>query len=106
VNRRPTICSLHLTDTPRSHRDTVVGMAFFARTGPPETTCQECRFWDRPRYLPGGKGAAQFAFRCLKAVELAKRARRSGRLPAVPADAPSCRYFEPRGRGAGKDSAP
>jgi hypothetical protein len=74
-------------------------MAFFAWTGPEGETCKSCQHWDRPEHLPGGKAAAQLAYPCLKARELANRARRSGRLPAVPAATPACRYFETRHRG-------
>jgi hypothetical protein len=88
------IATLHLTDTKREHRDSVPGMAHFAWTGPAGTTCAQCGFWDRPKYLPAGKAVA---YRCLKACELARRARRRGRLAAVPATTPTCRYFEPRG---------
>jgi hypothetical protein len=94
------IVTPHLTDAKSEHVDSVPGMAHFAHTGPEGTTCSQCRFWDRPKHIPGGKAAALLAFQCLKARELAGLLHHKGRrLPAVPAATRACRYFETRHRG-------
>lgn len=85
----------HLTTSPVDAlaRASHPGMAHFARTGPVNTTCRECIFWDHGPHdyrAKGGKyrGLIEPA-RCKKYQQITARPG-----DKVPDDAPACRYFE------------
>jgi hypothetical protein len=73
-------------------RTTHKGQAYWANTGPFGTTCGECVFWGyfRTRRTTAGEAVkARHVQACAKFHEL------TGKHGAVvPANAPSCRYFE------------
>jgi hypothetical protein len=53
------------------------GMAHFAGTGPENTTCKTCSWYTKDRF-------------CLKF----RRMMMTRKSPMVPADTPSCKYYE------------
>jgi len=62
---------------------TIDGMAHWSGSGPPGTTCGECRFWaneDRPNH---------YAFRCAKYFTMMKK----WGSRHIPFHQPSCKYF-------------
>ena len=74
----------HLTVTnpvlERQVRKTIPGMAHFAGTGPRNTTCYTCVFWNTPD-----------AHRCGKYTEMM---RGKVHYVTIPAGTPSCKYYE------------
>ena len=104
------VFSEHLTGAPFDSpiRETYLGQAHIAGTGPAGTTCRECIFWDlrAMRKIAGGgyqeysKPYEYFGARHQKTpCELKKRkclrpiANKASRL--IPHHAKSCRLFEP-----------
>ena len=70
----------------------VRGMAYFAGTGPPDTICRDCVFWNymlKDHWALGQRAAAA----CHMHKKLSQQ---KGHVPPVPAGTPSCKYFEPR----------
>lgn len=85
----------HLTASPVDAlaRASYPGMAHFARTGPVNTTCRECIFWEHGSHdyrAKNGKyrGLIEPA-RCRKYRQIT-----SQQGDKIPDDAPSCKYFE------------
>jgi hypothetical protein len=85
----------HLTASPVDAlaRASYPGMAHFARTGPVNTTCRECIFWDHGPHdyrAKSGKyrGLIEPA-RCKKYQQITLQ-----QGDKVPDDAPSCKYFD------------
>jgi hypothetical protein len=70
------------------------GQAFWALTGPPATYCYQCAYWGYhkvKRTAAGNATKSKHASACKKFFELTNK-----HGPTVPANTPSCKYFERR----------
>ena len=65
---------------------TVCGMAFLSGTGPTDTACPDCLYFDRSN---GRRRHGSFEARCLMFSRLSQGARG----PSVPGRTASCKYF-------------
>lgn len=70
----------NLTEREQKHNHTVAGMAHWAGTGPPGTTCATCAFY--------------FGW-CRKFREMMKTGGQRTQLK-IPDNIPSCKYYEKR----------
>ena len=89
--------SLHLTqpniDLGRKIAMTPNGMAFWADTGPGNTTCRECIFFDHQNSYYAKKGLGGGTLKPAKCKKYQHLAQKSG--GNVPHETRSCKYFEP-----------
>ncbi|BEV47318.1 hypothetical protein CRBSH125_35010 [Afipia carboxidovorans] len=69
------------------------GMAFWSGTGPGNTTCRECVFFDHQHSYYAKKGIGGGSLKPAKCKKFKALAQSSG--GAVPHDTRSCKYFEP-----------
>jgi hypothetical protein len=85
----------HLTEAPvdRLARASYPGMAHFARTGPVNSTCRECLFW---QHGPHDYRAKNGKWRGLIEAATCKKYRMITLQEGakVPDDAPACKYFD------------
>jgi hypothetical protein len=91
----PYFIDSHAPEMAEQIRRTHVGQASWAGTGPPGETCATCKFygcWKQVRDAAGNVTKTAFlAGRCDMFRKLV------GKIgPAVPSNAPACRYFAPK----------
>lgn len=89
--------SLHLTqpnpDLEKLIAATPAGMAFWSGTGPGNTTCRECIFFDHQNSYYAKKGINGGALKPARCKKFKALAQADG--GSVPHGTRSCKYFEP-----------
>jgi len=90
MQNHPNLTAGYSAEIERQIKQSVAGMAHFAGSGPPSTTCSDCVHYG---YLRTGRNG-KIRHRKRACGKFPKLTGKHG--PDVPPDTPSCRHFEPK----------